>query len=253
MTNKEHIFASFAETLLVVGAACMMLTSCSFDDDDTYNYDNYYNANALVTVKRSTAGVTYLQLNDSTTLLPTNTASTLFGGKEVRALVNYRSSNEQHDGFSKAISVVWIDSIRTKSVVELTPQIQAMADNPLEIVNSWITCLEDGYLTLQICTYWGTPAKAHRMELVAGTNAENPYELVLRQDAQGDLTGTWNSSIIAFRLDKLPANIKNGQEITLKWTSYSGTKTARFKYGSATNNTPAAQISVSAHGQGTIE
>lgn len=252
MTNKENLFKSAAEALLLVMMACSILTSCSLDDDD-YSYDDYYNANAIVTVKHSSSGQVYLQLNDSTTLLPTNTAATIFGGKEVRALVNYKASEAQHEGYSKAIDVVWIDSIRTKSVTLQSQQTDAMADNPLEIVNSWLTCLEDGYLTLQICTYWGTPARVHRVELVAGTNPENPYELLLRQDAQGDLTGTWNSSLIAFRLDKLPADVKQGQEITLKWTSYSGTKTARFKYGSATTTSTQTSVSLSAHGQGAIE
>ena len=72
--------------------------------------------NALVTVKNATDGSFFLQLNDSTTLLPTNMSSSPFGDKEVRALVNYDEVSESGGRYDKAVQVNWIDSILTKSI-----------------------------------------------------------------------------------------------------------------------------------------
>lgn len=59
--------------------------------------------------KNATDGSFFLQLNDSTTLLPTNMSSSPFGDKEVRALVNYDEVSESGGRYDKAVQVNWID------------------------------------------------------------------------------------------------------------------------------------------------
>ena len=63
---------------------------------------------------------------------------------------------------------------------------------------------EDGYLTLRIRTLWSSPHATHVLNLVTGTNPEDPYELELRHDAKGDDNGSWGDALIAFNLNKLP-------------------------------------------------
>lgn len=238
--------------IMLVGMVGATLQSCS--DDDSYDNIDYYRARGIVTVKQSASGATYFQLDNQTTLLPTNLQKPLYDGKEVRALANWKQSSAAHEGYTQAIEMLWADSIRTKNMMAATNIPDNLGDDPVEIGNSWATCLEDGYLTLCVCAYWGVPIRTHRVELVAGTNKDNPYELVLRHDACGDTGGSWNTSIVAFRLDQLPADVKAGQKITLRWKSFSGPKSTTFTYGAATSATStSADEPITLHGMGTME
>lgn len=88
-------------------ATGVLFTSLTFQsclDDDDYNH-GYLTPNALVTVKSVSDNLFFLQLNDTTTLLPVNITSSPYGNKEVRALVNCREVNEPAEGYSKAVYV----------------------------------------------------------------------------------------------------------------------------------------------------
>lgn len=72
--------------------------------------------NALVTVKTDADQTVFLQLDDKTTLLPTNMTKSPYGEKEVRALVNYKEVDEPSDIYTQAVHINWIDSILTKPI-----------------------------------------------------------------------------------------------------------------------------------------
>ena len=92
----------------VMAATCFMGFQSCLDDDDDYPYSKVL-PNALVTVKPVDDGSYFLQLDDSTTLLPVNMTSSPFGQKEVRALVNFDETNESSGIYSKAVNINWID------------------------------------------------------------------------------------------------------------------------------------------------
>ena len=72
---------------LLLASSVITLQSCNDDDD----IDSTYYPNALVTLKTNAqTGAFYMQLDDSTTLVPTNIKTAPYGGKEVRALVNLK-------------------------------------------------------------------------------------------------------------------------------------------------------------------
>ena len=77
--NKKILIA-------IATISSLSLQSC-LDDDD--NYAMRF-PNALVTVKTDAEQTVFLQLDDKTTLLPTNMTKSPYGEKEVRALVNYK-------------------------------------------------------------------------------------------------------------------------------------------------------------------
>lgn len=150
----KHLFAA---TAILAGA--FTLQSC-LDDDDNNCY-RYSLPNALVTVKHASDNLLFLQLDDSTTLLPCNVKTSPFGEKEVRALVNYTPVDEPSGEFDQAIHINWIDSILTKPIA---PDLGEENDkvygtDPVEIVNDWVTIAEDGYLTLRFRTLWEDMAK----------------------------------------------------------------------------------------------
>jgi len=212
--------------LLTMGLLAMMFTfqSCLDDDKD----EPYYQPTALVTVRPIDGGVTF-QLDNNTTLYPSNLKKSPFGDKVVRALVNY--TDEGTSGNVHSIYVNWIDSIRTKQPVftlGTEEDILKYGDDPVEIVKDWVTIAEDGFLTLRIRTEWGPAHIPHILNLVTGVNPDDPFDLVLHHDAQGDGIGTMGDGLIAFDLNNLPSVQGQDVKVKLHWDSYSGEKTAEF-------------------------
>lgn len=216
-----------AAVAAALGAA--VLTSCS-DDGDNYSY--YYAApNALVTVKPTSEGAAcLLQLNDSVALRPINLSRSPFGTKEVRALANLVPVSGR-DGVQQ-VYVNWIDSIRTKAALHAPEHADTLGNDPVEIVKDWVSLAEDGYLTLRFRTRWGNGQTTHLLNLTSGSNPNDPYELNLYHNAQGDTLGHWGDALIAFSLDSLPDTQDSTVRLTLRWRSYSGMKSAQFDFRS---------------------
>ncbi len=222
-------FLKFAAGLLP--AFAMVLTATSCDKDDDINYVDY-RANAIVTVKPSSDGKAFtMQLDDNTTLKASNLTASPFGNKEVRALLS-ASTVDKNAGI---VFVNWMDSIRTKPAVRTEgsaeKDIAKYGNDPVEIVDGWQTVVEDGYLTLRFRTRWGESLKPHMVNLVTGCNPNDPYEVVFRHDAAGDTSvGRIGDGLVAFRLSDLPDTEGKYVDLTLRWNSFSGEKTVKFKY-----------------------
>ena len=228
---KKKSYLMLAALGLMASAA--VFQSC--DNDDNNDYSLAY-PNAIVTVKPNADNSQfYLQLDDSTTLTPTNIKQSPFGNKEVRALVNYYRSDANAGHYSQAVYVNWIDSILTKNVLEglgsSEENNKKYGADPLEIVNDWVTVAEDGYLTLRFRTRWGGREK-HLLNLVHRSDVNKPYYYTLHQDAKGDTSGQVGDGLVAFKLiDAVDAEHPDKTDtLTLEWQSYSGKKTARFKF-----------------------
>jgi hypothetical protein len=223
---KMNYFKSIGFVVSLIFAT--MFVSCTTDD-----CNGYYNgdlANALVTVKPSADGKSfYMQLDDSTVLRAVNMTTPPYGTKEVRALVNFRYTDAQTDTSYKSAYVYAIDSILTKKMATNygSDNAQKYGNDWIEIINSWTTCCEDGYLTLYFRTLWGD--KTHTLNLVA-ENPNEPYVLTFYHNANGDNGSNYGDGLVAFRLDKLPDTEGKTVDITLKWKSQSGEKSTTFKY-----------------------
>ena len=96
----------------------------------------------------------------------------------------------------------------------------------MELVKDWTTLVEDGYLTLRFRTYFGY-GKRHVLNLIP---TGKPYEVELRHNAQGDDRRVVRDGLVAFRLIGLPDTQGKEVELTVKWKSFSGEKSAKFKY-----------------------
>ena len=170
----------FKKAWLAVALLLSALTFQSCNNDDDTDWDRVL-PNALVTVKQN-GDACYLQLDDNTTLLAKN-LNKPFGDKEVRALVNYSTTNEKSDLYNQVVHVNWIDSILTKKPVPSLGSDEANSEkygnNWVDIVRDWVTVAEDGYFTLRFRALWGGQ-NPHYINLVTGVNPENPYEVELR-------------------------------------------------------------------------
>ena len=204
--------------ITILSLLLLCLPACS----NSREPDLYY-PTALVTACTQGDSVFILQLDDSTTLYPSNITRSPFG-REVRALVNYSETD-----VANHVYINWIDSIRTKFPMPTmgTQNDSLYGADPIEIVRDWVTIAEDGYLTLRVRTLWSGTGKKHNINLLMGTNPDNPFELQLRHDALGDVGGTMGDALIAFNLNALCPSA-NPIKMTLKWQSFSGEKSVEF-------------------------
>lgn len=223
-------FRSLALVALGMLTLAISLNACSTDDDNDYWK---LVPNALVTVKPVADGC-YFQLDDNTTLLPGNLNKKPFGDKEVRALVNYTVTDKKDAQYGQIVNVNWIDSILTKKPVPCLPTAAEndakYGNDAVDIVRDWVTVAEDGYLTLRFRALWGN-VKAHSINLIANVNPENPYEVELRHNTNGDPQLRWGDALVAFNLNGVVPDT-NGKtvKLTIKWKSTAGDKSVDFDY-----------------------
>lgn len=204
-------------------ASLLLLNSCDSNND----YIIVQRPTALVTVYPDGPDAFTMQLDDSTTLFPSNMKASPYGNKKVRALVNYTVDPDFCGDNCMSVHVNWIDSIRTKQPVvsmgSSDDDAKAYGNDPIEIVRDWVTVAEDGYVTLRIRTLWGGKA-THIVNLVGGVNKDNVCEFDLRHDARGDVNGTVGDALIAFDLNSFWTDHSKEVKIKLNWLSFSGKK-----------------------------
>ena len=214
-------------------SATLSLQSCDDDDNNNFVIDPAYAPNAMVTFKTNPEnGQVYMQLNDSVTLVDKDYKQWPFNAtdkKEVRALVSVIFDDDNDKSLERNVHIVNVfDTIRTKLMSPVVNDMEkTYGDDPVEIVNSWKTVCEDGYLTLHFRTYFGG-MKIHTLRLVRMSDGT----LRLYHDANGDAKGAVGDGIIAFRLNDIPKPEDGSkyEDITLKWNSFSGEKSHTFKY-----------------------
>ena len=142
--------------------------------------------------------------------------------------------------------VNWIDSILTKKPA---PYLSTPAENDakygndeVDIVRDWVTVAEDGYLTLRFRALWGGQ-KPHIINLLTGVNPENPYEVELRHNQNGDAKYRVGDALVAFNLnDALPDTNGKTVKLTIRWKSSNGDKKVDFNYCSRKAITNAKQL-----------
>ena len=209
--------------LAVMSALAAFLSSCS-KDDGPYVYPG---PNALVTIKTTDSGVTYFQLDEKTTLEPKGWVNPY--KREVRALLKYSELPEASGRFSKMVAVEWIDSVRTKNAVVYDEEFRKGNNVAISLYNDWVTCCEDGYLTLHFVAWFGHGGNiVHNIDLAVDPES---HDLYLRHDNNGDDGyGAPGDGVIAFRIDDLLKDVKDGQELTLHWKDSDGDRSAKVKY-----------------------
>lgn len=180
---------------------------------------------AIVTVKKSPTDTVFFQLDDETRLFPLGTVE--YSGM-YRAMCHLYICKDVQPGYGYVTDVRWIEPLEQGPVVS-----SATGPDGLDIEDDWMTCVEDGWLTLHYSSWWGSNAVRHTVSLVTGTDASDPYLLELRHDAGGDRQEKYADALIAFDINSLPDTGDEYKTLTLKWKDTEGaSKTRQFEFRS---------------------
>ena len=171
----------------------------------------------VVTVKQAEDGTVFFQLSDYERLYP---GAEYPFTRQHRAWGSVTIYAEEVPLYGHVVDVEWMEPLDEGSLVGTAPHIEYPAGlDPVN--NSWITSVEDGYLTLHYKTWWGDPAGHHDFYLVQA-DPENPYNLTLLQDAHSDSKENYSEGIICFDINSLPDTGEETKILTLYLTTTKG-------------------------------
>lgn len=213
-------------TLVTLGSI-LLLSSC---DKEEHMVKPVHSVTALVTYQDYDSGV-LMQLNDSTTLIPSNLKPGLYDNKTVRALVRYLKESSDIVGEENSVRVSAIDTIRTKQASEDMGELNDSfyGRDKLEIVKDWVTIGEDGYLTLKVRIHRSDRCAIHSVYLVKKGEKDGKYVFELRHDADGDVYGRETDGLIAFDLNELAPADRSPVTLHLTWDGFHEVRSADFK------------------------
>ncbi|MBR6305946.1 MAG: NigD-like N-terminal domain-containing protein [Bacteroidales bacterium] len=181
---------------------------------------------AILTVKKSTQDTVFFQLNDSTTIYPANYQDKYT--RMERVFCDIVAWNKPTGSYDYSCSVEWAESIEEGSVV---PAGSPSGKDYIDILDDWMTSVEDGYLTVHYNVLWGLTPTAHGFSVVTGTDPEDPYVLHLRHDARGDTMDEKADGLVCFDINSLPSTEGKYKILTLKWYNLGGSASEKkFKF-----------------------
>ena len=227
MIMKRHLAILIAVSALIVSCSMEEAMPGRYYDSDMASEPSAESLgafNAIATIKKTPTDSVYFQLNDSTTVYPTNYQDAYTRMERVIGRVHVF---DRHTGrFNYTCWVEWAEPLE-----EGTVSSSAKGDDPIDVLDDWMTSVEDGFLTVHYDAMWGRSATIHSFSIVTGTNSGNPYELVLKHNANGDGAEQKGDGLVFFDINSLPDTGGQYKQLTLKWNDLEGKACERqFKF-----------------------
>ncbi len=215
-------WAAWAVLLLLVSACSK--EGLDYVPGGRYEYSNAgpaYNDLAIGTL-RSREGVRYVRLDASTVGMIVNPDEVKHISDGTRVFLQYRCvvlNTTLPEFCTDAILVEWADPL---NVGEIVTEPQDRPGDPMSVILDWMTCLEDGFVTL----HYSVPSRgnaSHGFCLCPGA-AENEFRLI--HDAHGDNEGDLSDGLICFDVSSLLPDT-GGETVTLSLTYLNLDKTSK--------------------------
>lgn len=203
--------------------------------------ENVITYSSVVTLRPQEDKSFYMTQNDSVAFVPVNSDLAVYPYKDLtekRAVIYFTEAEPRENSFDLDsyrhvvnINVISIDTLAIKPVTVYDPLKDASYGSaavglyygtPGIALNTEIV---DGYLNLGCFFYLGDGSVKHELTLLGGVNPENPYELELRHNANGDYVMTSKSFIYNFSLKDLPDTKGEEVDLIIRWNSLSSGKT----------------------------
>lgn len=219
--------------LLAVCIGCSKRSS--FAPSDPYDYQgsvtspdgpDFASAFTMVaTIKKDASGSVYLWSKG----MRFNPVDDIDFVRQQRVVANVSFSPSSDTEFDAKVH--WIETLDEGI---FTSDASVTGDDPLKVnFESWMTCVDDGYLTINYSTWWGEHPVHHDFYLVSGLDASDPYSLELRHNANCDARGEFAEGVVCFDINSLPDTGDAPKMITIKWKdTETKTSIAKFEFTS---------------------
>ena len=177
----------------------------------------------VVTIKKDASGTVYFQKGNTQRLFPKDGYE--FNG-ECRALGAFNIYPVEEPGYGRICDVEWIQEI-DRGQVMYGPG-PALVDGLDVNLQSNITTIEDGYLTVDYFSWWGDPAGHHDLTLVYIGN--NEFNLV--HNANEDARDVYAEGLVYFDINGFfPDTGQESIPVTINWlTTNDSLTSARFGF-----------------------
>ncbi len=220
---------------LLIGVM-VVLTGCM--DDDGYSLSNMWVGFGVLEQTGTDPAEYQIVMDNDDVLVPVtgiwyygsgNAGSELGDGD--RILVNYTvvgdNSDETTDATEYYVKVNSLKKVLMKDIIDITPENQdSIGNDPLIVRDVWLT---DSLLNFKI-KYWGYD-QTHFINLVKQpgeiTETNQPVELELRHNNNGDDENIPYTAYVSFKLNKLVVAGQDSVQYRVTGTDYDGNE---FEY-----------------------
>lgn len=205
-----------AKYILLWGVVLLLAAGCAAGDySDRYPDTGYVSEcdgmphEFVVSVKQDADGSVYFLRGNDERLVPMETYA--YNGP-CRALGSFIV-------YGVHVHTEWIQELDRGPVLSAG----AFADGIDIVLDSGITSVEDGYLTVHYAAWWGESAVHHDISLVSRGNGE--FDLV--HDAHGDARDDYAEGIVYFDInDYMPETGAGSVPVKVNWLNTSGGRTS---------------------------
>lgn len=195
----------------------LLAASCSAEAGPKAAADapDEYRADVVVTIKQDTDGTVFFQYGKDR----------LFPGEgypfpgQCRAMGSVTIYAAEVPLYGHRVYVNWLEPIDAGTFLPQYSSVHAGGDGIDILTSSWITSVEDGYLTLHYKAWWGEPAGHHDFNLAQGSD---PYELTVCHNAHGDGRDVYSEGTVYFDINALPPTEDGPHKLKINWTTTEG-------------------------------
>lgn len=195
-------YLSGALVLLTV----LLVSACSKGefDKEVHLYDPVQEGYAIGTV-RSRDGVRFIRLDEQTCSLVANPDEVRNHPDGTRLYLEFRYVlvGDIPDFCTDAILVEWASPL---PVGDIRYDLSGKACDPVDIVTDWMTCLEDGFLTL----HYKMRASGKVQHTFSLCRTSDPACWRLVHDACGDTDGELVEGLVCFNVEGIQNELYNG-------------------------------------------
>lgn len=169
-------------------------------------------------------GFPYLKISDNLNIVDAgNTLKPAAG----RIFCQFRLLDERPSSQFYRAEIDWYESIALGQYGPLDggtgfATIDDADDDGLNVIEDWMTNLEDGYLTIHYSAWWGKSEQIHYLVLTPD-DKDKPLELTLRHDARDDERLEEADALVCFDINSLSNYIdEENKTVTIKWKNSAG-------------------------------
>lgn len=199
---------------------CMLTVSCSIDDVRPDTFRNYVTA-----VPLDDGAYCYFLLEGKTTLYPSSIWGSPAGPRKTRAVIEYRKTQDNYNGYDHLIDLIQLDTIPTRNLSAAMGGEDVRPSQPIEIMRTSELFIDDDYIHIPYGVIFGGQQTVHTVTLEPVGVSGGTYELrlvhtsVSFDDYHSPEDDMIAEALIAFDLTTFPIDRDEIDHVSIRYNS----------------------------------